>query len=454
MQEKFLAFIQDKELLQPGNRVLLAVSGGLDSVVMAHLFSQGPYPFALAHVNFGLRAAESEGDARFVEALAGQLGVGFHSTRLPAAEEAAAKGISIQMAARDLRYQWFEELCRQQGFAAFATAHHLSDQAETMLLNLSRGTGLAGLHGITPKRPLQPSASTPNLIRPLLFTRREELEAWALEQQLTWREDSSNASQKYRRNKIRHQLIPSLKELNPRLEWSLQETASRVRAAENLLARQVADLRSRLLQQFEGHSSLALAPLLEQHEPHYLLSELLQPWGFSWSDAGALLQSLQRPGSTPTGKEFYSASHRLAIDRDRLVITPLAAESLPPTPLREDQTAVRLGPWQFHMRRLPAEGYPLYPDPELAALDAGRLTFPLLLRPVQAGDRFQPLGMRGKKKLSDFMIDQKIAVNLKAEQLVLVSGADIVWVVGQRIDQRYKVGEQTQEIFEIRRTRP
>ncbi|EMR03247.1 tRNA lysidine(34) synthetase TilS [Cesiribacter andamanensis] len=452
MQEKFLAFIREKELLQPGQPVLLAVSGGLDSVAMAHLFQQCPYPFALAHANFGLRAEESEGDAHFVEALARQLGVAFHTTRLPAASEAEVKGVSIQMAARDLRYQWFGELCRQEGYLALATAHHLSDQAEGLLLNLSRGTGLAGLHGIAPKRPLLSTENSPLLIRPLLFTRRDELEAWATAQGIRWREDSSNASPKYRRNLIRQQVIPPLKSLNPQLEEGLQELASQVRAAEGVLKGVVDALHRQVVAEKAGHTTLSLPPLLAQPEPQYLLGELLQPWGFGWAEAGAILHSLQRSAGSPVGKEFSSATHRLVVDREQLVITPLGAAALPPTPLALEQPELQLGPWHFRTRRLPAKGYRLLADPLLAALDLGRLQFPLLLRPVQPGDRFQPLGMRGKKKLSDFMIDQKIPLNLKDELLVLQSGTDIVWVVGHRIDERYKVSGHTAEIFEIRGT--
>lgn len=447
MQEKFLAYINEKELLQPGDRVLLALSGGLDSVVMAHLFKHSPYPFALAHVNFGLRGEASEEDARFAGRLAHTLQVPFYTKRLAAAEKAEAEGISIQMAARDLRYQWFEELCQQENFAAVATAHHLNDLAETLLLNLSRGTGLAGLKGFLPKRD--------RIIRPLLFARRQELETYARQQELSWREDSSNQSLKYRRNKIRHLVIPPLKELNPQLEHTLQDVSNRLGAAERLLAAMVEKLRRKVQQQEEGHVVLAYPPILKKQEPQYLLTELLQPFGFRWQDAGQLLAGLQKATGTLSGKEYRSATHRLVVDRQRLVITALcSATLLPPTLLTEEAQALRMGPWQFTTRRLPAAGYRFSADPGIAALDADSLQFPLLLRPVQAGDRFQPLGMQGKKKLSDFMIDQKIAVNLKDEVLVLVSAGEIVWVAGHRIDERFKIRKQTQEIFEIRLSRP
>ena len=446
MQNFFLNFIREKELFTEGDKVLLAVSGGLDSVVMAQLFSGTPYAFGIAHVNFGLRGEESEEDARFVEQLARHLGVPFYTSRLLAAEAAEEEKVSIQMAARDLRYQWFEEIRRKEAYTYIATAHHLNDLAETMLLNLSRGTGIAGLHGIASKRG--------NVVRPLLFATRQQLEDYASQQQLSWREDSSNTSLKYRRNKIRKQVVPLLKELNPRLEWTLQETAQKLGAAERLLIGLVAKLKQEIISQETGHHYLQLEPLLQQQEPQYLLAALLEPFGAGWLEAGAILQSLQKPESTTSGKQFLTPSHRISLDRQQLVISAIDEISIIQSQLPNMEGRFSAGPYVFETRRYRAKGYQLSRDPAVAALDYHKLQFPLLLRSPQAGDWFRPLGMRGKKKLSDFMIDHKIPVNLKGEVLLLISGDAVAWVAGYRPDERFKIGPHTEEVFEIRLLKP
>jgi tRNA(Ile)-lysidine synthase len=446
MHNFFLAYIKEKALFSLNHNILLAVSGGLDSVVMAQLFSLSPYSFGIAHVNYGLRGEESEEDARFVEQLAQQLEVPFYTTRLTAAESAQEAGVSIQMAARDLRYQWFDEVSQRHNYNWVATAHHMSDQAETLLLNLSRGTGIAGLHGISTKRG--------NIVRPLLFATRRELAAYAQQNNISWREDSSNSSLKYRRNKIRQQVMPVLKELNPRVEWAMQETAQRMRAAEGLLQQVVATLRPQLLEEREGHFYLDLPRLLLQAEPQYLLGELLVPYGGSWQEAGNILQTWQKPQGTTSGKWFSTPTHRLVLDRQQLIISPLNSPEPAATTLMPADSQVLAGGNVLQTRRIAAKGYVIDPDPAVAALDFNKLHFPLQLRPPQTGDWFRPLGMKGKKKLSDFMIDHKIPVNLKEEVQIVVSGGDIAWVAGYRPDERFKITPQTEEIFEIRLVKP
>ncbi len=446
MQDFFLAYIKKESLFTEGDKILLAVSGGLDSVVMARLFSQSPYAFAIAHANFGLRAHESEEDARFVEGLATELKVPFFTTRLAAAQHAQAAKVSIQMAARELRYQWFEQLLQQEGYAFVATAHHLNDLTETMLLNLSRGTGLAGLHGIAPKRG--------KLVRPLLFATREALEAYAGAAGISWREDSSNRSLKYRRNNIRQQVVPPLKALNPRLEEAFMETARQVRAGENLLESLVAQLRGEIMKEREGHTYLQLPRLLQEREPQYLLGALLQPFGGGWREAGEILSAVEGPGGALSGKWFSTSSHRIGVDRQQLVISPLAAEGPPDMLIYPENTKLQVGDTIVLIKKCSAKGYIRSTDPQVAALDFQLLQFPLQLRTPKAGDWFIPLGMGGKKKLSDFMIDRKIPVNLKGEVLLVVSGDSIAWVVGHRLDNRFKITPQTTEIFEIRLLKP
>lgn len=446
MHDFFLDFVRENALFAEGEKVLLTISGGLDSVVMAHLFSQSPYAFGIAHVNFELRGEESEEDSRFVEALAAQLQVPFYTTRLRAAAHAEEEKVSIQMAARDLRYHWFEELRRQHGYHYIATAHHLNDLTETMLLNLSRGTGLAGLHGIAPRRD--------RVVRPMLFASRQQIEAYAQEEQLSWREDSSNSSLKYRRNKIRKQVVPVLQELNPRVAWAFLEAARQVRAAENLLQEMVNRVRQEILHEHEGHFYLQLPYLLQQQEPQYLLAALLEPFGMGWQEAGAILRSLQNSAGTASGRWFSSPTHRITIDRQQLVIsdTSLATPKALHLSCTEGQTA--FGPYMLQTRLLAARDYQISAEASVAALDVNKLEFPLQVRTPLPGDWFMPLGMKGKKKLSDFMIDRKIPVNLKAELPLLLSGDAIAWVAGYRLDERFKLSPQTEQVFEIRLFKP
>lgn len=443
MIEEFLNYIKEKELFTKDDKILLAVSGGIDSVVMYRLFSEAGYDFAIAHCNFSLRGEESDADEKFVRKLARKAKVACHVKHFDTEAFADDHSLSIQMAARELRYNWFEELATTEGYDYIALAHHRGDLLETMLLNLTRGTGIAGLHGIMPKRG--------RFVRPLLFASKDEIFAYVTEKQLIWREDSSNASTKYQRNKIRHEVIPVLQELNPNLLQTFTHTAEKIGAVERLFYRQADTLRKLVVEKMGIDWYLVMQPVLDSTEPLLFLSELLSQWGFSYVQAREIIQVYQQ-AETVSGKLFDSPTHRLNLDREQLIISPKNLQEYQSLEIERPEGRLNYAGWEFKFSTRDAEGYKIKSDSHLAALDADKLQLPLKLRKWKAGDWFCPLGMNKKKKLSDFMIDEKIPLNLKERVLVLTSGESIAWVVGHRIDDRYKLTDKSTEVLEVKAT--
>jgi len=439
MIELFQNYINEKELFTKESYVIAAVSGGLDSVCLCHLLHASGYKFAIAHCNFGLRGAESEQDQAFVNQLALTYQVPFFTKLFDTKIYAEQEKISIQMAARKLRYEWFEDLIKQQHADYILTAHHKSDIAETLLLNLTRGTGIAGLHGIKPKHGL--------LIRPLLFATRNELLAYVNTNRLKWQEDSSNNSTKYKRNFLRHKVIPLLKELNPNFENTLEETIEKINLTEAVFNDQIEEYRNQYVQKEFDHWILTLANWTEKEQGKIILYELLKPFNFSYDQCSSILSVLH--GSS--GKVFDSFSHTLVKDRNSLVIT--VKKEVTPTLIIEHNTEkVQWGNEKITIQKLNSANYQINSHKNIAALDLDKISFPLELRSWHHGDYFIPLGMKHRKKISDFLIDSKIPVNLKEQVKVLVSQGEIVWVVGQRLDNRYKISPDTQNILEIQVT--
>ncbi len=437
MLTAFTNYIAKQKLFQPHQPVLLAVSGGLDSVVLGHLLCQSQQPFAVAHCNYGLRGAESDGDAHFVQQLAGQWGVACHSISFNTQAIAARQGASTQMVARNLRYAWFKRLCQGNGYACVATAHHLDDSLETTLFNLAKGTGIAGVRGIPAKNH--------QVVRPLLFASRAAITQYAQAAGLSWREDSSNSSDYYHRNRLRHHVVPVLRQINPNLSHTLSHTYERLQAAEAALNTQTNQLKAACLSKQGDDVYLDITALPPTPHLPTLLHELLKPWQFSYTQCRDLSQSLQHPTS---GKQFYSQQYVLTVDRAQLIISPVTTEALVHITIVRGTTQVKGPGFTIGISTHPKSSYQISRKPTVAALDADKLQWPLQLRPWQQGDRFKPLGMTHYKKLSDFMIDQKIPVNLKSKVYVLVSGQHIVWVVGHRIDNRYALGPGTTTVLE------
>ena len=435
--EKFTQFIQQNALFNPDERVLLALSGGKDSVLMAHLCKAAGYRFGLAHANFGLRAAESDEDEQFCEELAKQLNVPFYTTRFQTEAYAQAEQLSIQMAARELRYQWLEHLRQSEGYHYVAVAHHQNDSVETILLNLVRGTGVSGLHGILPKRDF--------LIRPLLYLKREEVDALVAQEGFLFREDSSNQSVKYARNKLRHEVVPVLKELNPSLEHTFEQNARRMAELEALLHQHVAELHAQLFETTaDGTVRIALAPLKTLHPQKTLLFELFKPYAFTES----VLADLCASWDGHAGKVFQSVTHELLLDRDCFYLSSALSTSPVATRVQPNQTELSWNQQHYTLQNIDIADFVLEKTNQKAQLNAGLLVYPLVLRSWQVGDSYQPLGMRGQKKLSDLFIEHKIPRNQKDSTLVLQNGnGDILWVAGMRINERYKVDSNTKKVL-------
>ncbi|MBC7447347.1 MAG: tRNA lysidine(34) synthetase TilS [Hymenobacteraceae bacterium] len=426
--------------------VVVAVSGGKDSVVLLDALHRLGVRVAVAHAHFGLRGDDADADAEFVRKLAKQLKVPFHLEHFATAAFAEKEKLSTQMAARTLRYAWFARLCTQHGYAAVATGHHAADAAETVLLNLTRGTGLAGLHGIPARTALAGGAAS--VVRPLLTASTEALYDYLVENQLAWREDASNQdTTHYRRNRLRHDVLPVLRELNPNLDQTLALSAERVRQAEALVAERVAEIGATSLTVEPTVTTLSVAALQRTPATALLLGELLRPYGFDYALARTVAAAL----GGVSGTRFETATHRLVLDRGQLVITPKDLRLFGSFELPDDVSELKLpGGRVVRTRRVPADGYAIPRKPNVAALDAAKLQFPLTIRAWQPGDWLIPLGMRGKQKVSDLLINAKVPANLKDRVLVLVNGnGSLVWVMGHRPDDRFKVTDATTEVVEM-----
>lgn len=441
MLHEFLKYIRETQLFPENERVLLTVSGGIDSVVMAELFARAGLPFAIAHCNFRLRGAASDGDEAFVSSLAETYGVPFFVKKFETEASAREQSISIQMAARELRYKWFRQIAEENDLQYIATAHHMNDVLETMLLNLIRGTGLAGLHGILPRQG--------KIVRPLLFADKAGIEAFAAGHQLRWRKDSSNEDTKYRRNLIRKEVVPVLEQLNPNLYQTLQLSVERFRASESLQQHIIAQLRRESCIRRGNDYFIHLPRLNGLPGLPVILHELIKEYGFTYQQSREIARVLSQD-EKKVGRVFDAENYRLNIDRHDLLISPLHKEQdQEEIIIKGDVHRVLTHGAKLKMRVLDAQKYCIMPLKNIAALDHEKLKFPLRMRKWREGDWFYPLGMNAKKKLSDFMIDTKIPLNLKEKVYVLMSGDDIVWVMGHRIDHRFRVTDDTRQVFEI-----
>lgn len=415
------------------SRLLIAVSGGLDSIVLAYLCQQLKLTMAIAHCNFNLRDDESDGDENFVKALADEWGVAFYVTHFETTAYARKHGCSIQMAARELRYAWFFELAKQHHFDYILTAHHADDNLETFLINLTRGTGLDGLTGI-------PEISG-KLVRPLLPFSREALETYAAKQHLKWREDRSNASVKYLRNKLRHEVIPVLKQANPYLLQNFQTTISNLRNSRFLIDDAVAAMQKTVVEKVDGQVKLNIAQLKKSAHPGAYLYELLKEFHFTaWADVAHLLDA-------QSGKQVFSSTHRLVKDRDYLILTRLDIET------HDAPILISRGDSRVETPFGVLNITPVIAISEISKtiiyVDGALLEFPLTIRKWQVGDLFYPLGMTGKKKLSKYFKDEKLSLIEKDGIWILESGEKVVWVIGKRADDRFKVTEHTERILKI-----
>ncbi|NMC40414.1 MAG: tRNA lysidine(34) synthetase TilS [Bacteroidales bacterium] len=437
MQEKFIKFITDNRLAEKGDRILLGVSGGVDSMVMAHLFIACGYNTGIAHCNFRLRGANSDADEKLVREFASANNIPFHNICFETKEYASEKKITLQMAARDLRHSWFEETMVKYGYNLLALAHNKSDRTETIILNLIRGTGITGMAAMKPR--------SGHRIRPLLFASRNEILGYAGQNGIPWREDESNKSVKYTRNKIRHEILPPVREINPSFDDTIQVTADRFAGYDEIISQYLAGVKEKSVRKVGNEYHFDIRSLISFSPLKTILFELFTPFGITSSGTGELAALL----SSEPGKKILTRTHIIYRDREVLIVKPLTTGEYLDIVI---DTPEELNKLDFVMKAEIAEiRQPYKPagDRYHITLDAGLVSFPLIIRKWRHGDRFIPLGMNNFRKLSDYFTDRKFSVPQKETAKIMESGGNIVAILGERIDNRYRVTKDTRKILKI-----
>ena len=434
MEKRVSDFILRHHLLDPDVLHLVALSGGADSVCLLLLLLRLGYRVEAMHCNFHLRGEESDRDEAFVESLCQDKGVPLHLAHFDTRAYADLHHVSIEMAARELRYSWFEQLRRDLGTATICVAHHSDDNVETILMNLLRGTGLRGLQGIQPRRG--------HIVRPLLCVSREEIEQWLHEQGQPFVTDSTNTVADVVRNKLRLDIIPRLKDVFPQANSNILSTAHLVSEALRVYDHAISE-RLRLIA--GDGSSISIDELLHEPSPESLLFEWLSPKGFS---SHTILQISQMLPTISSGREWSSATHTLVCHSGHLLLSAIEEQRGPlliPEPgtyVYDDKTKLRL---TIH------EGQHIERDnPNVCCADASTISFPLELRHIRQGDRFRPLGMKGTRLVSDFLTDLHLSIIDKRRQLVLCDAhGNIIWLIARRMDDRFKVTGKTTKTLAV-----
>ncbi|UPT68088.1 MAG: tRNA lysidine(34) synthetase TilS [Sphingobacteriales bacterium JAD_PAG50586_3] len=435
-------FVAEENLFSAGNHLLAAVSGGIDSMVLLHILQNTGHKLSVAHCNFKLRGDEADADEAFVRAYCKKNNLPLHAESFNTKDIAKQSGESIQMAARRLRYDWFNALLLAHEYAFVATAHNANDVAETFFVNLSRGTGLSGLTGIKPKMG--------NVVRPLLFATRADIEAYAKANKIKWRDDSSNQSVKYRRNLIRHKVIPIFENINPSFNQSIIKTIARLEQSNAVLKQFMDAALEEVISEKDGKIYISIKHIKKLKPLSLYLFELLHPYGFNAEQVEDIEQCL----SHQSGQRFIAEEYELLHDRDFLIICPKKERDEREYTIEIDTkqvtTPVKLA---FSVKTYTAK-INLKQPANVAILDFDKLTFPLTLRRWRVGDKFQPFGMSKGKLLSDFFKDSKLSKDEKDDLWILESNGKIAWIVGHRADNRFRVDDKTKLVVTITCTPP
>jgi tRNA(Ile)-lysidine synthase len=437
--DRKFSFLQDKNLL-------IAISGGIDSVVLTHLFHRLKFTISLAHCNFSLRGKESYGDEAFVKELGEKLQIHTYSIKFDTEAYAEEKGISTQMAARDLRYDWFQKIAKENNIDYIITGHQKDDVLETFLINFTRGTGLDGLTGIPEIQG--------NIVRPFMIFSRNEIMVHATKKKIAWREDRTNSSIRYVRNKIRHKVVPVLKELNPNLLDTFYNTLENLKGSQQIVKDRIQNVKEKITLIHKKELHFSIAELKKLSNPKIYLYEILKEYGFTeWNDVADLLDC-------QSGKQVFSKTHRLLKDREVLILSKiLQPEETEHIEIPENTTEIKTPiSLKFETVTIPFDTKNhqnkvleelIFDDKDTISIDFDNIEFPLILRKWQKGDYFFPIGLNGKKKVSKFFKDEKLSLTDKENVWLLCSKNDIVWVVGKRLDNRFKVTKSTSKILKI-----
>jgi len=438
---RFSNYIRQQNLFQQKDHLLLAVSGGADSVTLCQLCFEAGFDFEIAHCNFQLRGEESERDEQFVIQLAEKYHKNISVKKFSTREYAEENKISIQVAARELRYEWFDELINEQSTivhhqaAWLLTAHHANDNIETLLMNFFKGTGIRGLQGILPKKG--------KMIRPLLFAKREEIISFIKETNLEFVEDSSNASEKYTRNYFRLQLIPSVEKVFPKAEENLIHNLERFREIDLLYQQSIQLHKKKLLEQKENEIHIPVLKLLKTEPLKTILYEIIKDFHFTAHQTEDVIHLLK----SESGRYVTSSTHKIIRKRRWLIIAPIDNQIAAHILIEENDKEIPFDLGKLMIKKVSFEKEKIEASPLVAMLDLQNVSFPLMLRKWKQGDYFYPLGMQKKKKLSKFFIDQKMSMTEKENSWVIESNKRIIWIVGKRIDDRFKIKETTKEVL-------
>jgi tRNA(Ile)-lysidine synthase len=438
MQNEFIEYITKNHLFKRNEKVLLAVSGGIDSMVMTHLFISAGFETGIAHCNFQLRGSESDDDEKFVKSFAEKNNIKVHNQRFDTSGFAEERGISIQMAARELRYRWFEELGEKNGYSYIAVAHNLNDNVETFLINLSRGTGIAGLTGMKPKYK--------NIVRPLLFASRKAISDYCSLNNIKYREDRSNSETKYTRNKIRHKIIPLFKEINPSFETTIIETAERLEEINEIVSARFNEVRENVSVHMKDKTVFKISLLKELSPLNTLLFELFRPYGLGPEQLDDMINLF----NSRTGSQLFTATHRIIKNRRELIAVKISediSDSITITCIKDLQEF----PGCTEAKILKTgKDFKIPESQNIGCFDAEKIAFPLIIRRWRHGDSFYPLGMKQKKKLSDYFTDRRYSIYDKECSLILETEGKIAWIINDRIDDRFKITSKTRKALIIR----
>lgn len=435
MNEELRKFIDKNKLIDKSDRILLAVSGGIDSMVMAHLFVELKADIGIAHCNFSLRGKESDGDEELVKLFSLIHKIPFFTEKFETKKYASDNHVSIEMAARDLRYRWFEEIRVKQHYTLISVAHNRNDNVETFLLNLSRGTGIAGLTGMKPRNNF--------IIRPLLFASRKEIEKYCKEKHINYREDRSNADTKFKRNKIRHSILPKFLEINPSFENTIAETSERLNEINEIIIDHINKIRHEISTS-NGETIVYSIESLQGLSPKLtMLYELFRPYGIGKGQLDDLIKLIDGR----TGTNLFTDDYRVFKNRTELVVSKKENNTGNYFVIKsiEDFTNYK-SCVSAEIIKL-NEGFIMPESPDTACLDANKISFPMVIRKWKHGDSFYPLGMKQRKKLSDYFIDKKYSVLEKEQCMILESQDEILWLINDRIDNRFRITKSTAEIL-------